>query len=212
MFYVLLATVIVEWPQYDSYNGSQHQKHVHTKSQWFSNSEYNVIYSLKPVILLSLSLNNTEYQYQLTLQKMLNKSMHSKFGNRRIMKPKTHYKILQINTGNGAFSSSRDRLKQTVEENIPDLVIISESNMERSEPNLNLDFEGYYFENNFMSHMNTSRITVMIKSGISYERIKSLEENDLSTIVIKIKLNNKKIFICLWCLPPVGSSICNAED
>ena len=133
-----------------------------------------------------------EDQVDKYLQRIRNKIMHAKCGNRGHSKPKKHYKILQINTRNGAYKSSKDLLRLTIDDHNPDIAIVSESNISKDEPNIDVDFKEYEVENKFMTNMDVSRTTIFIKKSINYQRVTELEEDDLSAIFIRIKLNNKR--------------------
>ena len=79
-------------------------------------------------------------------------------------------------------------------------------NLSKNEKNLATDYKGYTFESKFMPGMDTSRVSVMIKSDITYERLSHLEDDYANTIWIRVKTSkNKYIYIqCTyrqWALP-----------
>ena len=69
--------------------------------------------------------DNTECNVDVVNQRKLNKTSHTKNGNKQM-----HYKILQINSSNANFCSKLRELKVTININMAQIIIISESNAE----------------------------------------------------------------------------------
>lgn len=77
-------------------------------------------------------VRNIEATYDGIRQSMRNKNMHFLSGNSIILSK--HNKILQVNTSNSDFHTKIENLVVTVEDQKADIIAISESNMDSSDP------------------------------------------------------------------------------
>ena len=121
----------------------------------------------------------------------INKFAHITFG-----KISDTYKIIQINTGNGLWTSNDMLLLCCITKEDPDIVIISESNFNINDPKMaqrrrNL-FSGFIILDKVFQQTNHARLTVMIKDTHSFERMIKLENEINPCMVIKFKLSNNK--------------------
>ena len=138
-------------------------------------------------------LKNIENNASKAKQQKLNKTVHSLNGNNNTRtKPRKHIKVIQFNKSNSAFETKKELIKMNIEEHKADVAVISEANIKREEKNLNTDFPNHNVESSFMSNLNIGRLAVMIRKGISYKRLKNLEDGDTSTIWIRLKLSKAR--------------------
>merc|ERR1711954_47491 len=121
----------------------------------------------------------------------INKAAHIKHGN--IL---SEYKIAQINTGNGHWAKNDFILLSTITRLDPDIIIISESNFNPNDPettgrreNLFRDFKCF---DKIFQNSNFARISVLVKNTHTVERIQHLENEINSTIILKLKMKNRK--------------------
>ena len=90
--------------------------------------------------------------------------MHSKYGNRS---PKEGFNIIQINKGNSHFDKKINSLQRIIQQDKPDIICISESNIKRSTNDFCNHFPDFNHELNLMSEsIDISRNSVLIKSNI----------------------------------------------
>ena len=145
------------------------------------------------------SKDQTEESASKIKAKLINKVQHSLYGNRKAKNIKNHLKITQLNKGKSNFPSYKELIKNELHDSCADIAILGESNFLRHEPNLNIDYPDFVFENKFHPNANKSRITVMIKKNITYTRLYELETLDSSAIWLKVKLSARK-YLYLLCL------------
>ena len=166
---------------------------------------------IKPIIILLdivnygaalviISMNTIESQHSQVLQRCHNKRMHALNGN-RFAKPKikSHFKIAHINKGNSNFPTKLNNILNLIEDDRPDILMISEANMESNEPSVKNHLKGYNIEKKLLGNQNVARMIVMVKSDITYERLYGFENDINSMMTLKIKNSNKK-YIYLVCV------------
>ena len=122
-----------------------------------------------------------------------NKFQHYKNGNR------SHYKFLQINGSNADFTTKLEELKEMVNTNKSEIILISESNAETNDKKKmdlrNKEFPNYKFEDKLVTGNEKARSTIMIHNSIDHIRFKKFEDPLNSTTCIKIKDGSKKIWL-----------------
>ena len=151
------------------------QKTYHMPVKMCNEDPSNIQYIFSSTSIL-FSIKNTENSIEKTKQKFKNKIMHMISGNRKNnnKKQKKCIKIMQLNTGNGKFETTRDQVLKTIKDNKSDISVISESNMKYNEPDLQTDFKDFNFENKFMGTLETSRISLIINKEIPYTCMQEL--------------------------------------
>ena len=84
--------------------------------------------------------------------------------------------------------------------NKPEILVISEANLEKEGETLDVDYPGYKVESKFLGSNNPARIMVLVKSDLTYERLTWLENNDNAMVVLKIKLSSNKYIpmVCIY--------------
>ena len=70
-----------------------------------------------------------------------------------------------------------------VENEKPDVLMVSEANLEIDNTNLNVDFKFHNVETKFLGNARLTRIMVLINKDLTYERITSLETDDNAMII-----------------------------
>ena len=101
-----------------------------------------------------------------------------------------------------------EMIKKHIKDYKPDILIIPESQIKDNEKNLDVDFKSYVVENKFMTGLNWSRISILIKENVEYERLHHLENPKISTIWIKVKIGQNKYINIMggyrqWKLPRI---------
>ena len=77
----------------------------------------------------------------------------------------------------------------------PDICVWGEADIAKTQNDLATDYKGYVFESKFMPGIETSRVSVMIKDDITYEKLYDLEDDYANAIWIKVKAaKNKYIY------------------
>ena len=132
-------------------------------------------------------------------QRLRNKAMHSKNGNRNKNKNKTHLKLLIVNKGNSNYCTNKNIMINLVETEQPDIMVVSEANLERENNNLDIDFKKYNVESKFLGNNSLARIMVTIKKGITYERMSKYDNDVNAMIVLKVKTASSK-YVFLVCV------------
>ena len=82
-----------------------------------------------------LALTTTKRRIPKT-SKDINKSAHIQNGNRKVDENKKNYKILTVNKGNSAFATKSNELLHLFEINKPDVAVITESNLNTNDNNI----------------------------------------------------------------------------
>ena len=96
-----------------------------------------------------------------------------------------------------------------ISNNKPDVLVISEANLEREGETLDMDYPGYKVESKFLGDNNPARIMVLVKSDLTYERLTFLENNNNAMVVLKIKLlSNKYLHMVIWYVSTASENSC----
>ena len=97
-------------------------------------------------------------------------------------------KIMSINKGNSKIHNRIDQLNDMINQHKPDIFIINELNVYKSDQITKFQFPGYYLETDNLKLTDTrSRTGVLVKENLTYKRRKDLESNGNSTIWIQVK-------------------------
>lgn len=112
---------------------------------------------------------------------------HLTYGNRN----KSHYKVLKINSSNVDFCSKLHKLQSTINSNLSEIIIISESTPEITNP-VKMDkrknfFKEINFEDKIIPGFDRSRLTIMIHKNIKYTRFPEYEDQKNTSVAIKVK-------------------------
>ena len=136
-----------------------------------------------------------ENQYSSILQKNKNKLMHAMNGNRYVKSNvKSHLKIAQINKGNSNFRTKLNNILSLIEKEKPDILVVSEANMEENDPCIRNHLKGYNIEMKLLGELKEARMIVLIKSDITYEQIKNHENDKNAMITLKVKIQIEATF------------------
>ena len=160
---------------------------------------------------LTVGLKIVEDSFHKFLQKIHNKIMHTRNGNRRVKKNKTHFNIYQINKGNSDFGTFCINLHEEIRNSKADLAIISEANYSEEDDSVYKNiFDNYNFEETYVDKCKKARLLVLVNKNINYVRLSQYENKYTSSIIINLKLSKRKTLsvVCLyrqWHLP------CEAE-
>ena len=137
--------------------------------------------------------NNIENSYDKVKQKSSNKSNHTKNGNTKSNKI---IKIIQINKGKSKLLNVDKELLETIVENRADIAIISEANHDNNDGestrSINNTFSDYNVETKTSLGASISRIIIIIKKNINYVRVKELESDINSSVIIKLIQSTRK--------------------
>ena len=160
------------------------------------------------IALMTCALRNIEYSYSKVKQRKNNKLSHSKYGNKVNLevKNRSHLKLGQLNKGHSNFSTSETQVSNIVKSQKLDLCTISEANLKQNDLTTHNTFEGYNIESQFMKGATESRLVVVIKKGIHYERLYHLERDYISMMWFKVRITRRTYLIigCVyrqWQLP-----------
>ena len=139
---------------------------------------------------------NCENSFAKTCQKAVNNSQHNKYGNKSHKGPLGNLKLLTFNKGSSYYPKHRDLILKTIDDANPSLCCITESNFRPNEKNLDTDLSDYNIENKLLPGLGYSRVSLLIKKGLKYQRLTSMENDLLSTIWVKVQVSrNKYIYI-----------------
>ena len=141
------------------------------------------------LIRVRFNILNCEKSYGLACQKARNKITHALNGNKSQKGPLANLKMLTFNKGSSWYPKHRDLILKTINDTSPSICCITESNFRPGEKNLHTDLNNYEVENKSLPGLGYARVTMLIKKGITYQRLKSLENDLLSTIWLKIKVS-----------------------
>ena len=137
-----------------------------------------------------VSGNNIEHNYDRYLQIFNNRLTRSINGNRVTNKG---LNIIQLNKGNANFETKINSIQRIIDNEKPDIICISESNIKKSKiDNIN-HFPEYNHELNLMSNnIDISRNSILIKKSLNYKRRYEYESNEVCNIWVEIFLNKGK--------------------
>ena len=138
----------------------------------------------------AISKESTTKNYASSKQSENNKIMHSANGN-RAAKIRSHLKIQQINKGHSNFSTKLNNILSLIEKEKPDILTISEANIEVDHPSLMNNLSGYNAELKILGNAKQARLLVLVKSGITYERVEKFENDINAMITLKIKTSSR---------------------
>ena len=134
------------------------------------------------------SKDDTENNHDKVKAKENNKNLHTKNGNRKVI---NHYKIVQINGSNACFNTNIHELRITINENQSQIVVISEANVDVDNEDKIKErddkFADFKFEDKLVKNHNKARICIMIHKNIKSIRLPQYEDEENSSIAIKIK-------------------------
>ena len=91
--------------------------------------------------------------------------------------------IIQLNKGNANFETKINSIQRIIDNEKPDIICISESNIKKSKiDNIN-HFPEYNHELNLMSNnIDISRNSILIKKSLNYKRRYEYESNEVCNI------------------------------
>ena len=109
-------------------------------------------------------------------------------------------KIIQLNTSNADWDSKSVELLTTIDENKADICIISEANAEIYKTDKMTNrlriFKNFNIEDKAICNQQKARVSIVISKKIRYVRCQHLENDNNSTIILKIKeTKHKDIFL-----------------
>ena len=143
--------------------------------------------------------------YNLVLKCKQNKINHTKYGN--INKG---IKLAHLNKSSSNILTKITLIRDLIEKEMPQILNLSESNIDLLKPEEVHPIDGYYFEHKIILYNNKMapkiRNSIGICKKLNYERIFNLESNLNSCIWLKIKPKNTKPFLIMggyrqWSLP-----------
>ena len=190
---ILLISVINTTTNYNAENKVNNNDDNILKEMW-NKRNVNENINLKEIICAMIS-NQNEETTQRNKRKKNNKTIHAKNGNRTKTKEKSNYKLMTLNKGNSYFLTKKETLNHFIEKEKPDILAIMESNLVSDDTDAKKAFEDYHIENQIMDHASMSRVCLMIKKGIKYQRMKELENPMVSMCWIKVKTSKNKGFL-----------------
>ena len=169
-------------------------------------SESNLIVEIY-IAWLSFKIKNQNKLIPIITRKMRNRMMHYLNGNKKIQKPKKHLKIFQLNKGSSFIDTNKTIVRDNIVKSMADIAVLGEAQVGRESNTLTTDYPDYNLELKFMDGAVKSRIAVLVKKGITYERLSGSEFNDVSMVVLKVKMSRGKSLIVVsvyrqWQLPP----------
>ena len=118
-----------------------------------------------------------------------NKVMKMVNGNRKEMKVKKHLKLIQLNKGNSMIDKHKDTIKYNIMELQADIITLSEADVPITSNDMKINYPDYNAELHELKGHNLVRLAVLIKKGIFYQRLKSIEMEDICLMVIKVAAN-----------------------
>ena len=158
----------------------------------------------------AMILNSSENEFKRYLQRFRNRLMHARNGNRaNNKKQKCHIKTLIVNKGSSNYSTNKNVLINLVETEKPDIMIVSEANLEIDNKTLDIDFKNHKVESKYLGNSDLARIMVLVHKSITYERMTKLETEDNAMIVLRVKTATNKYvyYVCVyWILTVVATS------
>ena len=121
-----------------------------------------------------------------------NKLMHTLHGNIEY----NDLNVVQLNSGNGKWCLNDTLLKASIETHSPDIIIISESNINTADNKMlssrRSRFKEFTFLDKVFRGTTNARLTVMVKNKHEFERKLDIENDTNPTIVLTIKTSARK--------------------
>ena len=137
--------------------------------------------------------NTTQNSHDKTKADANNKTTHTKNGNINATK------ILQLNSSHADFHTKIHELISTIVTNDAAVTIVSEANIEHDDARKVEErkgiFKNYKIEEKTVNGQSKSRIAVILRKDLAYERLYHLESINNSTIIIKAKICPRKSVI-----------------
>ena len=152
---------------------------------------------------LTYQINKT---YANIKAKNLNKIKYTENGNKM---PNTKMKLMHWNKGKAFFNNKINAIDNILETHKPEILSLSEANVQIFNNKYLLDHYDYKVETTKMSHLTKiSRTAILIKNTINYKRRLDLEDDLTSTIWIEIKIAKSKPILVMagyrqWQLPKI---------
>ena len=104
-------------------------------------------------------------------------------------------RILQLNTGNGSLAGCLTRILDTIVENDPDIIILSEANVDTYDLGETMkteeEFKNFKMEYKVLPGSGNARLAILIHKRYEYERCSDMENNVNCTMVLKILRKSK---------------------
>ena len=144
--------------------------------------------------------------YDEYLAKNNNNKAHAANGNIKHKKTKC-IEFMLMNKGNSLFHNKSDSIKHIIDDTIPHIAVINESNIVKDNISHQTEHPEYEFEHKFEANGNCTRTSMMLKKdSIDYERMHKLEDPNIATIWVKVKITPKKSILVIggyrqWRLP-----------
>ena len=121
---------------------------VNSSTITITNDNNSHIKGFNTVYVKFYGIGQIEYDYAGIKGSNINKIMHSWNGNRQTNKG---LNIIQMNKGNSFFEKKVNSIQRIINDDRPDIICISESNIKRSSTDICNHFPGYNHELNIMS-------------------------------------------------------------
>merc|ERR1712080_529485 len=135
-------------------------------------------------------MKQTENSYSKILQKNNNKINHMINGNKI---KNTKLNLLQFNKGSANFENKINNINEILQTHQPDVMCVSEANLNISKLGICDKFPNHNIELNKMSKIiDISRNIILIDNKLSYKRRYDLEDNNTCTIWLQINIPKKK--------------------
>ena len=146
-------------------------------------------------IILSMLHNHYENGHEKYEQSMRNKTNHSKYGNRMKEKPKTNYKLMNLNKGHSDFPTHRNKIQHLLHDEKVDILVLTEANIKLNAPEQLSPYSNLYnIEFQCMTGVDKGRVVILICKGIKYERRIDLEAPNVSLCTVFIKTGRRTGF------------------
>ena len=121
-----------------------------------------------------------------------NKLMHTTNGNTVF----SDFNVIQLNSGNGKWTNNDNLLMASIEKHAPDIVVISESNVNTNDDKMitarRSRFKDFTFLDKVFQGTHNARLTVMVRNKYEFERKVNLENEINPTMVITIKTSSRR--------------------
>ena len=132
--------------------------------------------------------DDTDDNHDKVKAKENNKNLPAENGNKKVI---NHYKVLQINGSHACFNTKIQELRTTINENQSQIVVLSEANVDKNDEKKMKEredkFTDFNFEDKMVKNHDKARICIMIHKNINYNRLPQYEDDENSSITIKIK-------------------------
>ena len=156
-FIVAILIIMISNYDYHCQFGNYHESQ--------SRHKFHIMRTIIFNITCAVIIKNTNDGEEVVRQKLRNKIMHSMNGNRRTQskaKLKTHLKTVTINKGSSNFETNKNAMLNIIENEAPDICVVTEANLEKDNPHVNTDFNQYEIESKYIRDNNLARIAVFI--------------------------------------------------